>query len=134
MTDTPASLKKTPTERSMERQSDRTQSETTLEWELRILDELTEMGLDMARALERRVQAQAAAGQPLSAPGGGDVGLAFERIAREICQTVALSVKLEQSARSRAAPPARRPAAASAPAPSPPALLAPTPGTKTTLH
>ena len=124
MVDTPSSPKKTSTDPSRERRKDRTAAET-LEWELRILDELAEMGLDMARALERRVQAQAAAGQPLSAPGGEDVGLAFERIARDICQTVALSARLERGMHRRAAPPVRRPA---------PALAVAPPGTKTTVH
>jgi len=114
MTDTSSFPKKTRTDR-----------DTTLEWELRILDELTEMGLDMARALERRVSAQAAAGEPLSAPGGEDVGLAFERIARDICQAIALSAKLERAMSPRSRPPAGRPAVALDPA---------TPETKTTVH
>ena len=121
MTDAPSPPKKSPVDPSRRRAP----GETTLEWELRILDELTEMGLDMARALERRVQAQAARGEPLSAPGGEDVGLAFERIARDICQTVALSAKLEARMRPRATPPSPRQAPALAPAP---------PGPKTTVH
>jgi hypothetical protein len=124
MSNTPSSPKKTPADPSRRREG-RAPGETTLEWELRILDELTEMGLDMARALERRVRAQAARGEPLSAPGGEDVGLAFERLAREICQGVLLSAKLEERMRPRAAPPNRRPA---------PALAPDAPGTKTTVH
>lgn len=125
MTDTPSSPKKPPTVPSTERPEGPASRAATLEWELRILDELAEMGLDMARALERRVQAQAARGQPLSTSDGEDVGLAFERIARDICQTVALSAKLERVMHRRTAPPVRRPAPASAPVP---------PGIKQTVH
>lgn len=113
------------------------------DWELRILDELAEMGLEHARALERRVQARAAQGLPLTAPGGENVGVAFERIAREVCKTIALSVRLERDMRSRRARPAQQPAPPRAPTPplplETPLTLKTSPtletsGTKRTVH
>jgi hypothetical protein len=75
---------------------------------LRILAELTEIGMDLARAVRRQALAQAApeeadtpqAGAP-DRIGGGDLALVFSRIARAVRQTVALEAKLAEDRRTR---------------------------------
>ena len=98
---------------------------------MRLLDELAELGMEQARALLRRVEAQAATGKPLSTRDTADVALAFERITREVCAAVERSARLDGELRSRTPRPAPRPARTPAPAP----VLTPDgPGTKGTRH
>ncbi|MDR3474283.1 MAG: hypothetical protein P4M09_21750 [Devosia sp.] len=74
---------------------------------LRGLAELGEIGLELARALRRRV-VEAVEAAPVAAPigagtgFGGDVGLAFSRIARAVRQTFALEARMAQDERARA--------------------------------
>ena len=96
---------------------------------LRILDELTEIGMEQAQALLERVQARAATGQPLTAPGDEDVGAEFERIARGVCGAITLSARISRRMDSIPARPAQRPT----PAPTPPLVVA-APGAKRTVH
>ena len=84
---------------------------------LRGLAELGEIGLELARALRRRVVEAVEAGAalepaaveavpvaaPIAAAGfGGDVGLAFSRIARAVRQTFALEARMARDERVRA--------------------------------
>lgn len=72
-----------------------------------MLEELAEIGMDLARALRRRVLAQAAAAEgAMDAPAlleqhGGDPGLTFSRIARAVRQTLALEARLDQDHQAR---------------------------------
>jgi hypothetical protein len=70
---------------------------------LRILQELAEIGMELARAL--RTQALAAKADPAAAV---DLGLSFSRIARAVRQTVALEARLEQDRQAAAAERAER--------------------------
>jgi len=56
---------------------------------LAVLEELTDIGMEIARALRDRVADQAGEAAP-------DPGLAFSRIARAVRQTVALEARLDQ--------------------------------------
>jgi hypothetical protein len=80
---------------------------------LRMLQELAEIGMDLARAVRRQALEQAAA-EPagidqtstIERAGttervGGDLGLVFSRIARAVRQTVALESKIEEERRAR---------------------------------
>lgn len=78
---------------------------------LRGLAELGEIGLELARALRRRVVEAGAAPEPAAVEAapvaagtgfGGDVGLAFSRIARAVRQTFALEARMAQDERGRA--------------------------------
>jgi hypothetical protein len=79
-----------------------------------VLRELAEIGMDLARLMQRRamaeVEAQAAAepeagaGRSVRGAGGGDLGLGFSRIARAVRQTLALEAKLEQDHHARGEP------------------------------
>ena len=55
-----------------------------------MLQELAEIGMRLARALEAEALAPAEEPRPPSPFGGGDLGLMFTRIARAVRQTVAL--------------------------------------------
>jgi hypothetical protein len=76
---------------------------------LRMLEELAEIGMDLARAVRRQALEQAAdepAGaadraDPIERIGGGDLGLIFSRIARAVRQTVALEARIEEERRAR---------------------------------
>ena len=70
---------------------------------LRILQELAEIGMDLARAVRTRALA---ADADLSA--AVDLGLSFSRIARAVRQTVALEARLEQDRQAAAAERAER--------------------------
>jgi hypothetical protein len=70
---------------------------------LRILQELAEIGMDLARAV--RTRALAAEADPAAAV---DLGLSFSRIARAVRQTVALEARLEQDRQAAAAERAER--------------------------
>jgi hypothetical protein len=61
----------------------------------RVLDELAEIGMDLARTTRRQAM-DAAAPQP-----AGDVALAFSRIARAVRQTVALEARLDEDRHTR---------------------------------
>lgn len=69
-----------------------------LERRLRMAAELAEMGMDMARALHRRVL-EAAAGDEAAA--SWDLGLAFARVSRAVRLTLALEARLEQERQAR---------------------------------
>jgi hypothetical protein len=69
--------------------------EDRTERHLRLLQELAEIGMDIARA----VRAEAVAGAPAAEPGpsrfgGGDLGLIYSRVARAVRQTLALETRL----------------------------------------
>jgi len=71
---------------------------------LRVLQELAEIGMDLAREVRRQALEPAVAGNGASpAPDVADLGLVFTRIARAVCQTVALEARLEQDRREREA-------------------------------
>ena len=77
------------------------------EQRLRLLAELAEIGMDMARTLQRRALEQAAGDEVLTTqPGelGDDLGLAFSRVARAVRLTLALEVRFEQDRQAREAP------------------------------
>jgi hypothetical protein len=61
------------------------------EQRLRMLRELAEIGMRLARGVEQQAQDADAADRP----SGGDLGLVFSRIARAVRQTLALEAKLE---------------------------------------
>jgi hypothetical protein len=65
-------------------------SEDRAERRFRALQELTEIGMDLAREVRRQVL------DPAAEAPGADLGLAFSRIARAVRQTVALEAKLDQ--------------------------------------
>jgi len=76
------------------------------ERQLRLLEELADVGMRLVRSLDRQVAAQAAqaeTGEPAVAPlwGGGDVALVFSRLARAVRQTLALEAKLDEDRRAR---------------------------------
>jgi ribosome-binding protein aMBF1 (putative translation factor) len=60
---------------------------------LRMLRELAEIGMRLARGVERRAE------EPETAPG--DAGLVFSRIARAVRQTLALEARLEEELEGR---------------------------------
>jgi len=64
--------------------------EARTERQLAMLQELAEIGMRLARALEAEALAPAEEPRPPSPFGGGDLGLMFTRIARAVRQTVAL--------------------------------------------
>jgi hypothetical protein len=72
---------------------------------LRILQELAEIGMDLARAVRTRALALAAKADPAAAV---DLGLSFSRIARAVRQTVALEAKFEQDRQAAAVDRAQR--------------------------
>jgi hypothetical protein len=62
--------------------------------QLAMLQELAEIGMRLARALEAEALAPAEEPKPPSRFGGGDLGLIFSRIARAVRQTLALETRL----------------------------------------
>ena len=83
---------------------------------LRLLQELAEIGMDLARVLRRQALAQAAlqdvgeqagvteiVGGQITLSIRGDAGLVFSRIARAVRQTLALELRLEEEQTARAA-------------------------------
>jgi hypothetical protein len=78
-------------------------SQDRAERRLRILQELAEIGMDLARAVQRR--ALAANADPSAAV---DLALSLSRIARAVRQTVALEAKLDQDRHAAAAARAER--------------------------
>jgi hypothetical protein len=90
--------------------SPRSQDDERSEWQLRVLKELVDLGLELARAIQSRALAriaaeEAAAEKPAGAAPSGDGGwaLAFMRVNRAVRQTVALQAKLAEDRRTRAA-------------------------------
>jgi hypothetical protein len=79
------------------------QSSDRAERRLRIVQELAEIGMDLARAL--RTRALAAKADPAAAV---DLGLSFSRVARAVRQTVALEARLDQDRQAAAAERAER--------------------------
>jgi len=71
------------------------EAEARSQQRLAMLHELAEIGMRLARGVERRAEA-AEDGQ------GGDVGLVFSRIARAVRQTLALEARLEEELQTRA--------------------------------
>jgi len=71
--------------------------EDRAERHLRLLKDLADIGMNIARAVERQALERAAA-EPVQASGqaepGTDIGLTFQRVAKAIRQTVALEAKL----------------------------------------
>jgi hypothetical protein len=70
---------------------------------LRMLEELAEIGMTLARAVQQQVLDQAAA-EPAEAaeqPGAGNLALVFSRISRAVRQTIALEAKLAEEGRTR---------------------------------
>ena len=68
--------------------------EARTERQLAMLQELAEIGMRLARALEAEALAPAEEPRPPSPFGGGDLGLMFTRIARAVRQTVALETRV----------------------------------------
>jgi hypothetical protein len=72
---------------------------------LRLLEELAEIGMDMARALRRQALAQADAAEIEASDTAhavsGDVGLTFSRIARAVRLTLALEARTAEAASAR---------------------------------
>ncbi|MDB5464527.1 MAG: hypothetical protein JWP23_2916 [Phenylobacterium sp.] len=66
-------------------------AEARAERHLRMLQELAEIGMDLARSVQRQAHGQAATDH-----GAADLGLVFSRIARAVRQTVALEAKLAE--------------------------------------
>ena len=62
-----------------------------LQQQLRTLDELAEVGMSLAEALERKILSQAASGVPFDA---AEMAESFSNIARAIRQTIALRTEL----------------------------------------
>jgi hypothetical protein len=77
--------------------------EDRAERDLRMLDELGEIGMDLARAVRQQAVAQAIPEQvgALGRMSGGDLALAFSRLARAVRQTIALKAKLTEDRRAR---------------------------------
>ncbi|HVJ52904.1 MAG TPA: hypothetical protein VM689_10600 [Aliidongia sp.] len=67
--------------------------EDRAERHLRLLKDLAEIGMNIARAVERQALERAAA-EPAQAEPATDIGLTFQRVAKAIRQTVALEAKL----------------------------------------
>ncbi len=67
----------------------------------RVLHELIDMGLDMARLVHGRAKAQAEATEAAveEVPGTADGSVAFDRLARAVRRTVALARRLEEPVR-----------------------------------
>jgi hypothetical protein len=65
---------------------------------LRNLEELAEIGMDLARTVQRQAHEQAA-----TDAGAADLGLTFSRIARAVRQTVALEARLAEDHRAQVA-------------------------------
>ena len=67
-----------------------------IERQLQRLDELAEMGLNVARAIERQALAVLAdeAQPPADGVAPGDIGLAFARVSRAVRMTIALQSRL----------------------------------------
>jgi hypothetical protein len=73
---------------------DETEAERS-DWQLAMLRELAELGMELARAIQGRALAQIAASEAAAAPpGGGDGALGFLRANRAVRQTLALRAKL----------------------------------------
>jgi hypothetical protein len=70
---------------------------------LRTLDELGEIGMRLVRAVEQQAMAQAVPEQvgALGQMSGGDLALAYSRLARAVRQTLALKAKLVEDRRTR---------------------------------
>ncbi len=70
--------------------------EDRTERDLRMLDDLAEIGMRLMRAVEQQAMAQAVPEQvgALGKMSGGDLALAFSRLARAVRQTLALKAKL----------------------------------------
>jgi hypothetical protein len=75
--------------------------EDRTERDLRMLDQLAEVGMRLVRAVEQQAMAQAVPEQvgaqgvgALGRMSGGDLALAFSRLARAVRQTIALKAKL----------------------------------------
>src|SRR5260370_31485513 len=86
-------------------------SEDPTEWHLRMLKELAEIGMKLARAVEQQAIPEEAP-EPDQAPelnqarapdriGAGDLALVFSRIARAVRQTLALHAKIYGDRRAR---------------------------------
>jgi hypothetical protein len=73
-------------------------AEARTERHLRILEDLAEIGMDLARTVQRQAHEQAAAGS-----GAADLGLVFSRIARAVRQTVALEARLAEDRQTKTA-------------------------------
>ena len=73
-------------------------AEERTERHLRLLQELAEIGMEMARAVRGQAVAQAAErdANPAAPFAGGDLGLVFSRIARAVRQTLALEARLAE--------------------------------------
>jgi hypothetical protein len=69
-------------------------SEDRAQRRFRVLQELAEIGMELARDVQRRAREQAG-------DGAADLGLVFSRIARTVRQTVALEAKLDQDCQVR---------------------------------
>jgi hypothetical protein len=63
---------------------------------LKTLEELAEIGMDIARVLQRRVLDEAASDAGAAQSADNSLGLAFARVARAVRQTVALEDKLDR--------------------------------------
>jgi hypothetical protein len=85
------------------------------------LDELAELGMQLARDLvrEQAARAQAAEAGEAAPPARIDPGLAFARISRAVRLTLALEARFDEGRFDKGLP-APAPAPASAPAPTPP--------------
>ncbi len=71
--------------------------ESRAERHLRLLQELAEIGMDIARAVRAEAVAEADAAEPApSRFGNADPGLVFSRIARAVRQTLALEARIAE--------------------------------------
>jgi hypothetical protein len=73
-------------------------AEARTERHLRMLQDLAEIGMDLARSVQRQAHEQAAADLDAAA-----LGLAFSRIARAVRQTVALEARLAEDRQAKTA-------------------------------
>ena len=71
-------------------------------WQLRLLDELAEMGMDLARAVHRRGTALGEGGED-GVPPPADAGLAFSRVSRTVRLTLALGTCVQAAMDARRA-------------------------------
>ena len=68
---------------------------------LRMLQELAEIGMDLARGVRRQALEQPAPEPDAVEPDAADLGLTFSRIAKAVRQTIALEARLEQDCQDR---------------------------------